>query len=720
MMSTAHSSTADALLASDTLPLSFAQFAIDRAQPVVKSLIQDAQARLEAIADTANSPSFASTFLALEDATTQLERAMTLLHHLESVSTSAAIREVMEQVQPMVTAFYSGIAHHEGVWRALKTVAASIDPSQLDAEQARLMEKTMTYFRRHGADLAPELKEELSRIDVELGLATTRFAQNVVDATQAFELYFEDEAPLQGLPRSALDAAAADARARGKSGYRLSLQAPSYIAVMTYLDDAQIRETIWRAYNTRATQAGHDNRPLIREILKLRRRKAQILGFRDFADYALEDRMAKAGDRAHDFVHGLRARYSAAFEREAQELIEFREQALASAAGQSSPSAESETHSVAQASAPIEPWSVGYWAEKLRMARYDLDEEQLRPWFAVPRVMEGMFAVASRLFGIRVEPCEGLETWAPGVSTYRVTDENERHLGVFYADLFPRDNKRAGAWMHGLIHDPHAAGTTARSGTTPDAEHWRAHGHVGLIAANFTPPADGAPALLTHDEVTTTFHEFGHLLHHMLTRVRTRSLAGTNVAWDYVELPSQIMENWCWERGALDLFARHVEDGSPLPPELLERMLAARNFRAASATMRQLGFADLDLRLHREFDPDGEVDLLAFAQQALAPYSVTPLPQDYAMICGFSHLFSSPSGYAAGYYGYQWAEVLDASAFESFAREGVLSPSVGKRFRDAILATGDSAEPEELFRRFAGHDPEQDALLRRSGLLSAA
>ena len=422
-------------------------------------------------------------------------------------------------------------------------------------------------------------------------------------------------------------------------------------------------------------------------ILELRKAKAKLLGHPDFADLVLEDRMAKRGDDASRFVRDLEDKTRAAFARETRELQEFRAKTLGPSAG------------------PMQPWDVGYWAEKQRIARYDFDEEALRPYFRADQVLDGMFEIAKRLYGIAVEPWVGAPAWDPSVRTYQVRDPGRgEQLGAFYVDLHPRETKRGGAWMAGLI----TGGPIEQGGFSP---------HLGLFCANASPPVDGKPALLTHDEVETLFHEFGHLLHHMLSRVPVRSLAGTAVAWDFVELPSQIMENWTWERDALDLFARHWETGEAIPAQLFERMRKARTYRAASAQMRQLGFASVDLALHRDYDPTKDGDPVAYSRTVMERFAVTPLPPGYAMITGFSHLFAHPVGYAAGYYSYKWAEVLDADAFGRFKKEGLFSPEVGAHFRDAVLSRGDAADPMHLFVDFMGREPDLAALLERNGLL---
>ncbi len=662
----------------------------EHVRPAIRSLLADARAAVRAIATTTEPLTYASTLGALDDATEALGRAMGVVSHLEGVATEPALRDAYNDVRPEVSAFYSGIALDAELYATLRRYAETEHARALDPVRRRHLDKTLADFRRHGAELDAAGKAALEAIDVELSKITTRFSQNVLDSTNAFELVIEDEARLAGLPPSAIAAARASAEEKGKAGYRFTLQAPSVMAVLTYLDDREVREQIWRAYNRRATEGEHDNTAHLRRILQLRRDKARLLGYADFSDLVLEDRMAKRGAAAAKFIADLDARTRAAFERETAELDAFRRAAL----GPDAP--------------PMAAWDTAYWAEKQRQALYDFDEEALRPYFAADRVVGGLFTLAEKLYGVTVEPWPEASTWHPSVRTFQMRDpERGELLGAFHIDLHPRETKRGGAWMGGVI----TGGPREGGGFDP---------HLGFFCANASPPVGGAPALLTHAEVETLFHEFGHLLHHLLSRVSVRSLAGTSVAWDFVELPSQIMENWCWEREALDLFARHHESGETIPGALLDRMRRARTYRAASAQMRQLGFASMDLALHRDLTPDDETDVVRYAADILARYAATPLPEGYAMVAGFTHLFAHPVGYAAAYYSYKWAEVLDADAFSRWKREGLLSREVGRAFRDRVLARGDSADAMELFVAFMGREPRLDALLERSGLASSS
>ena len=646
----------------------------EHVEPAIDELLADAARRME---ETIASE---RPLHALDTMTERLDYVMNVVRHMESVATTPALRAAYNAVQPKVSAFYSSIPLNEGLWKAIQRYASTEEARALAGTMKRFLTKTIDSFKRHGAELDPVGKARLQEINVALAEATTKFSENVLDSTNAFELVITEEERLKGLPPAAIAAARASAEAKGQTGWRFTLQAPSYIAVMTYLDDASIREALYRAFNTRATPSGpggavHENHQLIARIVELRKEEAKLLGFRDFSDFVLEDRMAHTGERAQVFLDDLRQKTEARFREENHNLEAFAARELAA-------------------------WDVGYFAEKQRAALYDFDEEALRPYFPLERVSAGMFDIFGRLFGIRVSEEQNVPSWDPHVKSYAIHDSSSgAFLGSFYADWFPRENKRGGAWMDALITgDPGA--------NRP---------HLGLICGNLTPPVDGKPALLTHREVETIFHEFGHLLHHLLSRVEVRSLAGTSVAWDFVELPSQIMENWCWERESLDLFARHWETGAPIPDDLFQKMKRAKTFRAANAQMRQLGFGFVDLALHRKWGGSG--DVIEYSREILRQFSPAPLPSDHAMLAAFTHLFAGPVGYAAGYYSYKWAEVLDADAFTRFRKEGVFNEQVGHEYRDKILARGDSEDPAELYRSFMGRDPDPRALLERAGLV---
>ncbi len=649
-------------------------------EPAIAGILDEARRRRDRLA-AASEWSYDSTLAPLDALTDRLDYAMAVVKHLEGVATTPALRAAYNAVQPAATEFYSSLPLDEGLWRAIRGYAATPEAGALTGVRRRFLARTIDSFRRHGADLDAAGKARLAAIEVELAQLTTRFAENVLDATNAFDLVVTDETQLAGLPPSAVAAARQCAAEKGRAGWRFTLQEPSYTAVMTHLDDAGIREQVWRAYATRASAGKFDNRSILRRVVELRYEKAALVGFGSFADFATADRMAGTGQKAAAFLEDLKSRTERFFRRETAELEAF-------ARG--------------RCERRLQPWDVAYWAEKLRKSLHDFDEEELRPYFPLERVVEGMFEIARRLFGVRITRETGVPVWDAQTRCYAMRDEEGTHIGSFYTDWHPRESKRGGAWMDALI-----TGVERPGGLEP---------HAGVMCANLTPPVDGKPALLTHREVETVFHEFGHLLHQCLSRVETRSLAGTNVAWDFVELPSQIMENWCWEREALDLFALHYETGAAIPEDLYAKMRRARTFRSASAQMRQLGLGFVDFALHAGRPPAAGADLVAECRRVMQDFSPVALPPDHSMVTAFSHLFADPVGYAAGYYSYKWAEVLDADAFSLFRANGAFDRDTGRRFRDTILAQGDSAEPADLFRAFMGRDPDPGALMERLGL----
>jgi oligopeptidase A len=607
---------------------------------------------------------------------------MGVASHLEAVDGSPEIRAAYSKVLPPVSAFGSKILLSTPLYQALREFAATDEAKGLGADRRRFLDKTLADFRRNGAELDDAGKARLAAIDVALSELTLTFSQNVVDSTAAFELIVDDENTLAGLPEGARELARKSAAEKGRQGFRLTLQAPSYSPVLTFADDRSLREKLYRANVTRATRETCDNRPIIRQVLALRREKAKLLRFAHFADLAIDDRMAKTGKAALEFVTGLKTSLDAAFTRENAELARF-----AREAGQAE---------------PLEPWDVAYWAEKQRRALYAFDEETLRPYHPIDCLLAGLFEVATSLYGVRISRDQHAPTWHSDVTAWAVDDASGARLGTFYLDLFPRETKRDGAWMGGMVD---------RLPGTPGQRE-----NVAVIVANVTPPRAQGQALLNHREVETLFHEFGHMMHHLLSEVGIRSMAGTRVVSDFVELPSMIMENWTWEREALDRFSRHVETGHPIPDDVKDRMLRARTYRAANALVRQLGFATVDLLLHTEYDEATHGDVMTFARDVFAKFSPTKLPDDYAMLAAFSHLFGSPYGYAAGYYSYIWSSVLEADAFGRFRREGILNREVGEAFRKTILSRGDTEDPAVLYRSFLGRDPDVNALLVRLGV----
>ena len=690
-----------------SLPIRWSALRPEHVEPDIRLAIERAGQALEAIAARAPDPaalSYESTFAALEEATRELATAWGLVGHLQTVCDNPALRQAHNKMLPEVSAFFARIPLDTRLWAVLKAWGESPAAAALDPVRRRFIQETMAEFRENGADLPAEPRARLEQIESELAGVAQKYAENVLDATNAWELVVDDEARLAGLPASAREAAAASARAKGygsggKPAWRFTLHLPSYQPLMEHAEDAALREQAWRAMTAVGRDDPYDNTALVWRILDLRAEKARLLGKGDFADLVLQRRMAKDGKTALGFVEGLHERVESAFAREQAELRGWRASRLG------------------VAPEPLEPWDTAFWAERRRKAEFDLDDEMLRPYLPMEGVIDGLFRLCERLFGIRIErrpacfvepggvaPAGATETWHPEVEYFEVSDEDGSLRGSFFTDWHPRESKRGGAWMNSL-----------RTGLPPATGRPR-EPHVGLMCGNMTPPLDGKPALLTHAEVETIFHEFGHLLHHLLGDVPVRALNGVSVPWDFVELPSQIMENFCWDREALDFFACHWETGERIPDDLFRRMTAARNYLSGSAFMRQLSLGKLDLELHVHYDAHKDKDLDAVCDEVLAGYLPETRTKTPPMVRRFNHLFSSPTGYAAGYYSYKWAEVLDADAFTRFQREGVLNPATGRAFRACVLSKGNSDDPAQLFRDFMGRDPDPDALLVRAGL----
>lgn len=664
-------------LLSGRVPFPFDEIAPEHVVPAFRHALSRATAELDAIAALEGPRTYANTIEALEEVGERLSRVVRPVSHLTAVMSTPELRAAYETVLPELSAYYARIPLNPALWAAIKAYAETDEARALTGVRRRHLDKLVRSFVHAGADLPPEQKSRVEALRVELSRLTTDFANHVLDATNAWDLVITDEADLDGLPESARAQARAAAQARGVDGWRFTLQLPSYQPFMQYSARRELRERMYHAYMNRASSGEHDNRPLVRRILELRRELAGILGFRDYADYALEDSMAGSGARAVAFEEDLTARTRPVWEREMAALETFARDELGIT--------------------PLEPWDVPFCVERLRLARYDLDAEALRPYFPLDRVLEGLWELAGRLFGVRVRPRELREVWHPEVRLFDVFDEDDALLGSFYVDWFPRESKRGGAWMGGMVTGG------------PREEGWKPH--LASVVCNVSPPEGGRPALLTHREVKTVFHEFGHLLHHVLSRVEVPALAGTHVPSDWVELPSQIMENWTWERPALDLFARHWETGEPIPEPLYEKMLAARTYMGATQQMRQLSFGTLDLDLHVRFDPARDGDPIDRAREVMGQFALHPSFADDHFVTSFTHIFSG--GYAAGYYSYLWSAVLEADAFSRFQREGLFNRETGRAFVDHVLSQGDAEDPAELFRRFMGRDPDPEALLRR-------
>ena len=674
----------------------------EHVEPDIRKALDEAEEQIDAIASRSDEElTYENTFGAFEEATDAVMKAWGKVNHLDSVANAPELREAINTMLPEVSAFSAAIPLNEKLYAVLSRAAAAPALKDLQGAQRRYVEETLADFRQEGAELPPEKKERLMAVKQELAAKTQKFSENVLDATNAYEKIVRDETLLAGLPESAKAAARESARSKGlgtdeQPVWRFTLQIPSFLPVLKYAENEELRRELYEAFNAVGAVEPHDNTTLVWEILRLRQEQAELLGKEQFADVVLERRMAKDGATALGFVEDLHDRVRDRFRDEVSELERFAREQGSSAGGDGG--AADPPH--------LEPWQSTYWQEKLRRELYDIDDEELRPYFSISNVINGLFELTGRVFGIQVVEKDGDEkpsVWHPEVRFYELRDRDSGgHLGSFYADWHPRESKRAGAWFNYLS-------TGARGGDADEP-------HLGLICGNITAPVGDEPALLTHREVQTIFHEFGHLLHHLLGDVAVKSLNGVNVAWDFVELPSQIMENWTWQRESLDLFARHYRTGERIPDELFNRMIRARNFMSASLMMRQLSFGKMDLELHVNYRDHAGSDLDDLLEPVLQSYRPPAPTRHRTNVRSFHHLFSDPVGYAAGYYSYKWAEVLEADAFTRFLNEGILNEQVGREFREKLLSQGNSRDPAELFRAFMGRDPDPEALLVREGL----
>jgi oligopeptidase A len=654
--------------------------------PAVDHLLKDANNQLKDLINSQPTKrTFENTVLAYEAITEGLGYTYNIVSHLKTVDNNEDIVEAFNKITPKIIEFSSGLSKNSGLYSVLKEYAQTEEAKQLQGARKRFLTQTMDDFRRSGAELDKTRKKRLSEIDVGLAKLGSQFGQNLLNATNAYTLMIKDENRLSGLPEREKETAKERARKKGKKGWLFNLQMPSVVPVLQYADDRELRKELYLAYSTLASTGEHDNRGLIVKMLDLRKEKAQLLAYDNFADLVLEDRMAKNGNTAIEFLNTIKSKIETHFQRENQELEQFYK----------------ETTGLEDS---LQPWDVGYFSEKLRKARFDFDSEELRPYFSFENTLAGLFDLVNQLYGITIEETDDIQPWkGDGVKTYQVLDEDGTHLGSFLTDYFPREEKRGGAWMNDLYQ-----GGPTEDGFQP---------HLALNCGNLTPPVGDKPSLLSLNEVDTIFHEFGHLLHQILSTTEIRSQSGPSVAWDFVELPSQIMENWVKEKEVLNTFAKHYETGEAIPEELLEKMKNAETYRKANFRMRQLSLGLIDFQLHTCFDSKKDGDVVEYCRNFMQQFAPAKLPEGYSSITAFQHLFGSPVGYACGYYSYQWAEVLDADAFGKFKEEGLFNRETGMEFRNKILAKGDSKDPAELYKDFMGRDPDSDAVLKRDGLL---
>ncbi len=644
-----------------------------RAESDIKKALEIAKNNLANIKELPDETlSFNNVIRALDRACVDLNRAWTYLNHLESVMTSPELRESLNKLMPEVSEFFSSILLDEKLFAKVSAYAQTSEAKNLVGEEKILLEETLKDFEEEGAKLSPEEKKRLMEINTALSLKGQKFSENELDSTKGYILHITDENDLRNIPQTAIDVAKSAAQERNLSGWIFTLDRPSYAPFITYAENDELRKQIWQASTKIATSGKFDNRPLIREMLQLREEKAKLLSFKNYADYTLSRRMAKSGANALKFIESLREKFAKPFENEWLQL-----QSFASKLGNEH----------------IEPWQSAYFSEKLRKEKYEFDSEQLRPYFPFNAVIGGLFKIAKTLFGLEIERSPSNSgAWHESVELFDMKKDGEL-IGKFYTDFIPRKQKRSGAWMNLL---------------SPAVD---AKPALGVIAGNLTEPVGNKPALLSFDDVATLFHEFGHLVHFMLMNAQELSLR--DVAWDFVELPSQIMENWCSDKECLDLFAAHWQTGEKIPQELFDKFKRSEKFAGAMACMRQLSFAKLDLLLHinpQEFL--NAEDLETKAQQAIADCVHDFDTQVPTILPRFTHLFGG--GYAAAYYSYKWAEVLDADAFTRFKKEGLLNPKTGADFAEKVLKVGKTVPPEKAFENFMGRAPNVDALVERS------
>ena len=655
----------------------------NHAEPAIDHLLAEGRALIERLSETAEHASdWEHLVLPLERLEERLGRAWSPISHLNAVVNSEALRSAYNACLPKLSQYHSELGQNEALFQAYQRLA---EGGQLNPHQHQVVEQALRDFRLSGVALPPAEKERFTAIDRELSALSSRFAENLLDATNAWSKPFADPAPLAGLPDSALAMAQQSATQRGLEGWLLTLEGPSYLAVLTHAEDRELRREVYTAYATRASDQGPhagqwDNSEVIEQILRLRHEQAQLLGFAHYADYSLARKMAPSSEAVLTFLLDLAGKSRAQAEQEYQQLAQFAQQ---------------------QGVATLEAWDIGYYAEKLRQQRYAIQQEELRPYFPETRVIPGLFRLLQQLFGVTIAELPAVDGWHPEVRLFALHGSDGALRGRFYLDLYARPHKRGGAWMDSYCN------------RFLDGDQLQTP--VAYLVCNATPPLGDRPALFTHDEVTTLFHEFGHGIHHLLTQIDYPEIAGINgVEWDAVELPSQLLENWCWQPESLQMISGHWESGEPLPENLLQRMLAARNFQAAMKLARQLEFALFDMRLHRDYQPAQGANLQPLLAEVRAAVAVVRPPAFNRFAHGFSHIFAG--GYAAGYYAYKWAELLSADAFSRFEEEGVLNPQTGRDFLHHVLEQGGSREAMALFQNFRGRPPRIEPLLRHSGI----
>ena len=685
------SSLSNPLLADSQLP-AFSDIKPEHIKPAVEALIEECKTAINAAVELAESGQHLTWETLVENverADNKLSKAWSPVSHMNSVVSSDELRDAYESCLPMLSEYGTWVGQHKGLFNAYETFAKSDAFDQLNAPQQKVIKNALRDFKLSGIDLPAEQQKRYGEIQSRLSDLSSQFSNNVLDATHAWQKVITNETELAGLPESAKAAAKQMAEMKELDGYLFTLDFPSYLPVMTYSENAQLREDMYTAFTTRASEQGpnageFDNSALIEEIMALRHEVSQLLGFESYAHKSIATKMASSTDQVIAFLTQLAEKSVPQAKKEVAELRDF---------------AKTE-FGVDE----LNPWDYTFYAEKLKQAKYSISDEQLRPYFPADKVLSGLFTTVKKLFGITVQPHNNsVDTWHKDVQYFDIFDSEDEYRGSFYLDLYAREKKRGGAWMddcQGRIKFSNGELQTP----------------IAYLTCNFNQPIGDKPALFTHDEVVTLFHELGHGIHHMLTQIDEAAVSGINgVAWDAVELPSQFLENWCYEEEALSFISGHYETGEPLPKDLLDKMLAAKNFQSAMMMVRQLEFSLFDFRIHAEYTPETGARIQSILDDVRTTVSVIKPPSFNRFQHSFGHIFAG--GYAAGYYSYKWAEVLSADAFSKFEEDGIFNATTGRSFLTNILERGGSQEPMELFKTFRGREPEIDALLRHCGIL---
>ena len=673
------------LLQNSALPL-FSQIKPEHVEPAIDQLLADARTIVEQHLQATTEYTWENLVEPIEDAEDRLSKAWSPVSHMNSVVNSDALREAYNACLPKLSEYSTEMGQNEKLFNAYQAIADSEAYTALDSAQQKIIQNALRDFRLSGIDLDAGKKQRYKEISQELSQLASKYEENLMDATNAWTKLIRDEDDLAGLPESALAGARQTAESHNEEGWMITLQFPSYIAVMTYADNRELRREHYEAFATRASDQGphaglYDNSEIMEKTLALRHEKALLLGFNNYAELSLAKKMADKPDDVIGFLEDLADR---SWRQARKDLVELRQFAR-------------QHYGIGD----LHPWDISYYSEKMRQHYYQLSQEEVKAYFPITRVLPGLFAVVEKLFGLSISEITGFDSWHPDVRFFEIHDQHGQLRGQFYTDLYARPKKRGGAWMDDCV----SRKKTGDRIQTP----------VAYLTCNFTPPAGNDPALLTHDEVTTLFHEFGHGLHHMLTQIDHLGVSGINgVEWDAVELPSQFMENWCWEKEALDLISGHYQTGEPLPEELFNKMLAARNFQSGMMMVRQLEFSLFDFRIHRDYDPKKGGRIYQTLEQVRDMVAVIKPPRFNRFAHSFSHIFAG--GYAAGYYSYKWAEVLSSDAFSLFEEKGIFDQETGRSFLTNVLEKGGSENAMDLFVRFRGRKPAIDALLRHNGI----